>query len=257
MRGGIKTGKGGVTISAVIPMYQESRHARACVQRALDQGFSEVIAVDGGSTDGTLDILAEFSEAVIRRSSPVADRGTQMNIGAAAASGDVLLFLHADLILPETAGDLIGRAISAGYRAGGFYKSYATRHYGLRIYQALLNRLYLRDGRGLVGSNAMFVERALFETLGGFSQEGFLEDVILADRLAAAGPLAVIRQPVTVSPRWYLERGVLRQIGINARVMFGYRVLKQPPSRLKTLYAAASMSHSDASRPRDGVTTLP
>jgi GT2 family glycosyltransferase len=119
--------------------------------------------------------------------------------------------------------------------AGGFLKRYRDAGVTLRLMAKGLNLVRSRWLGHLVGTQAIFVRRSVFERLGGFRELPLLEDVDLCDRLRRAGRVVVIEPAVTVSSRRYHKRGVLRQIGINGLVLLLYR-LGAGPARLLRMY---------------------
>jgi rSAM/selenodomain-associated transferase 2 len=194
----------------------------------------EVLVVDGGSSDGTCE-RAERAGARVLESPP--GRALQMNRGAAAAEGDVLLFLHADLRLAEGGLEMISRCMQdAEVVGGGFTKRYVPSNFYMNAIAWLQNRVRAGIFRDMVGTNAMFVRTGVFQALGGFPEVPFLEDVILSDRLKELGRPALIREPVSVSARKYHREGSLRRSLRNLWIMVQFRALGRSPEQLVRQY---------------------
>ena len=179
---------------------------------------AEVIVADGGSTDGTAERARPFADRVL-----IAPRGRarQMNAGAALAAGDVLLFLHADTLLPADADRLVGRAADAGAAWGRFDVRIDGRAPMLGVVAAFMNVRSRWTGVA-TGDQAIFVRRALFERLGGFADQPLMEDVELTRRLRALGRPACLRARVTTSGRRWETRGVWRTIFLMWRLRWRY-----------------------------------
>ena len=191
--------------------------------RAVAPGV-EVVVVDGGSDDGTAD-AARSAGLTVLQSAP--GRSTQMNAGAAAATADLLLFLHADTLLPEGVGPLVERALADPAVSLGAFRFVLDRRgfsYGvIELGAGLRNRLAALP----YGDQALFVRRATFDALGGFADLPILEDLDLVLRARALGRIAVLPEPAVTSSRRYTERGVfrlmLRHWWLTVRFRAGWR----------------------------------
>lgn len=165
----------------------------------------EIIVADGGSTDGTRGIAARAGAKVIL--SPRAQRAAQMNLGAQAAAGDVLLFLHADTQLPRGGIAQIAAALRDEQAGGGaFARRYASDSILLRF------TCKLAEWRGAVfgwhlGDQAMFVRRTLFERLGGFAGLDVFEDLDFSRRLRRVSRTVTLRPPVVSHARRFEALG--------------------------------------------------
>jgi rSAM/selenodomain-associated transferase 2 len=197
-------------LSIVMPVLDEAAEVEAallalapCRSRGV-----EVIVVDGGSRDATSDLAQPLADSVI---SAQRGRAMQMNAGAAVASGDVLLFLHADTRLPDNADRLTLDALSRSGRDWGRFDVRIDGGSLLRVVAAAMNlRSRLTDIA--TGDQALFVTRAAFERAGGFPPIALMEDVALSARLKRAGPPCALRARVTTSARRWRNRGMLRTI---------------------------------------------
>jgi rSAM/selenodomain-associated transferase 2 len=179
----------------------------------------EVIVVDGGSTDGTPNLAAPLADRVV---SAPRGRASQQNAGAAAASGDVLLFLHADSRLPADADRLVLNGLGRTGRGWGRFDVRLTgRRPMLRVVERLIS-LRSRVSGIATGDQAVFVRRDWFHRAGGFPSIPLMEDVALSRALKRLGPPLCLRQPVLTSSRRWEARGVWRTILLMWRLRFEY-----------------------------------
>ena len=206
-------------VSVVIPAYNEEKALPATLQALFtQQGDYEVIVVDGGSTDRTLAVLAEFSfseypapltphPSRLLLTAPKG-RASQMNEGAKQASGDWLLFLHADTVLPSGAIQrLNGMEADRTVQAGGFMHRFSGDDWRLRLISFLDNFRCIRS-RIIYGDQALFVRRSLYEQLGGFPNRPILEDVAFCERLKAVTRPLLLSPAVVTDARKFLKMGV-------------------------------------------------
>jgi rSAM/selenodomain-associated transferase 2 len=210
-------------LSIVIPVLNEAGLiAEALVRlQPLRARGAELIVVDGGSTDGTADQAAPLVSRLVRAPK---GRATQMNAGARAATGDILLFLHADTRLPEDADRVIAEAFAAGAVWGRFDVRLSGGHPLLRVVEALMNRRSRLTGIA-TGDQALFVRRDVFERAGGFPEIALMEDIALSRRLKRAARPACPRARVVASSRRWEENGIVRTIllmwWLRLRYFFG------------------------------------
>ncbi|HZF94805.1 MAG TPA: TIGR04283 family arsenosugar biosynthesis glycosyltransferase [Allosphingosinicella sp.] len=221
-----------MTLSIVIPTFQEAARIGAAVDaaRALGEGV-EIVVVDGASSDGTAAIARRRGARVIAADAP--GRARQMNQGAAASSGDVLLFLHADTLLPADAARAIAAILSDPRVAGGCFRlRFDDDHPVLRLSSAL-------SGAGCrlfhYGDCAYFVRRPVFRALGGFHAMPLLEDLDFWLRLNRGHRVVVARASVVTSARRFKEVGVVRQQALGVLIVLLYLLGVGAP-RLARLY---------------------
>ena len=236
-------------VSVVIPAYNEEQALPHTLRELLRQcGDHEVIVVDGGSTDHTRAIVESFgfidSASAPRRSSGASrealhasrllltalkGRASQMNAGAKEATGDWLLFLHADTVLPAGAIQRLNEMeADHSIQAGGFMHQFSGDDWRLRLISFLDNFRCIRS-RIIYGDQALFVRRALFEQLGGFPNQPILEDVAFCERLIAVTTPLLLSPSVETDARKFLKMGVwcslLRVLLIILHVEFRLPVL--------------------------------
>lgn len=207
-------------LSIVVPVLNEARGIEALLSglAPLRQRGVEVVVVDGHSQDGTVRLAAPLADAVL---TAPAGRARQMNAGAAASQGAVLLFLHADTQLPQGADRLVGAAIGNGAGWGRFDVRIVGAPRMLRVVAALMNARSRLTGIA-TGDQAIFVRRDVFERLGGFPDQPLMEDIELSLRLRRLSPPACLRQRVVTSGRRWESRGVWRTIFLMWRLRWRY-----------------------------------
>jgi len=192
-------------ISIIIPVLNEERALPATLQHVFSQaGEFEVIVVDGGSTDSTLDIVSQDSR--IQLLTAITGRASQMNAGAQHASGDWLLFLHADTLLPNDA-ILSIEQLSPESQAGGFKHRFSGHGWSLRLISWLHN-FRCRCTRIFYGDQAMFVRRKLFTELGMYPNEPILEDLLFSEQLVKVTRPVILDSYVTTESRKFEQNGI-------------------------------------------------
>lgn len=231
------------TISLVVPVLNEGALIGEALAHFAGLGAEELIVVDGGSQDGTDRVARAYSGVSFLRAGR--GRAQQMNAGARASTGAILLFAHADMAFPSDAIGRIRSVIGHGAVGGCFFKRYESAGLLLRSYEWGLNHLFLVGGRRMVGTNGLFVRRDCFMMLGGFPDVPILEDLIFADRLRLCGRLGIVREPVVVSARRYVKAGALKQILVNGRILLAHDLLHRSPSQLRTLYAQRASQETE------------
>jgi rSAM/selenodomain-associated transferase 2 len=217
-------------IAIVVPTLDEEVAASRLLAEAARHG-DELVVSDGGSRDRTVEIAREVGARVV---AGAPGRGGQLNRGAAAAGGDVLVFLHADTRLPEGAAEAIRAAVGGGAVGGGFRVRFDDAGMLYRFGAGVAN-LRARWTRLPLGDHAQFVTRAAFEQLGGFAEWPILEDVDFMRRLRCVGRIAVLDPPVVTSARRFHTSGPIRTVARNWLIWTLF-TLGISPTRLARLY---------------------
>lgn len=222
-----------MNISVVLPVLNEEQSIRGTLQSLIRLTPYEIIVVDGGSRDRTLEICKEFAVDVMH-----AERGRarQMNVGARRASGEVLLFLHADTRLPQSALNDIAAALSdSRYLGGRFDVELEGAHWMLKIVGTLIN-CRSRATKIATGDQALFVRLEVFERMGGFPDIPLMEDIAFCRALKRIGGVACLRSRVITSARRWERNGVWRTIFKMWSLKVCY-LAGVSPMRLKRFYA--------------------
>jgi rSAM/selenodomain-associated transferase 2 len=235
-------------ISVVVPSWRDADNLQSLLPGlAAQERIAEVSVVDA-SGDEKAERIALASGATFL-ACPTPNRGEQMNLGAAASSGDVILFQHCDTCLEDAHLEAIEIALADPKVVGGaFFRKFDGRHPRLMWLESVA-RFLTRRGGTLYGDQSIFVRREVFEKLGGFAKIPLMEDVEFSRRLRAAGKIAVLDPPVASSARRHLRQGAWRttiQNGLfivlyNAGVSpyrlhrWYYRDTATPPPREKAL----------------------
>lgn len=208
-------------LSIVVPVLDEGEHIEALLAE-LARGCPgvEVVVADGGSQDGSVEIAARAPG--VRLVSSDRGRALQMNAGAAAATGEVLLFLHADTRLPPGAAEAVLHALADPRVAYGRFDVSFDRPGGtFKLIAALMN-LRSRVMGICTGDQAIFVRRAAFARLGGYPEIALMEDIELTRQLKRVGRLAPLALRVTTSARRWERNGVARTIALMWALRFLY-----------------------------------
>ena len=203
-----------LTVSIIIPVLQEEARIVDGIDRARALGTVEVIVVDGGSSDHTRE-LASGADWVLQTAR---GRATQLNAGAAAATGDILLFLHADCWL-EPAGlhELQHALTSQPEVVGGGFRQILDHAGGVYRWLEWGNATRVRWPGWIYGDQGLFVRRSVFEALGGFPVLPLMEDLYFSKRLRKAGRLVLLGRHLHVSTRRWAQTGPIRQTLRNWR----------------------------------------
>jgi rSAM/selenodomain-associated transferase 2 len=225
-----------VKLAIVLPTLNEAATLRRHLPPAL-AAADEVVVSDGGSTDGTPEAARSLGARVV---SGAPGRGGQLNRGAAAAlkagstGSGILLFLHADTVLPAGAAQAVRAAIAGGAVGGAFKLRFDDTRPMLRLGGGLINLRTRLTGLPL-GDQAQFARFDVFEKLQGFREWPILEDLDFAVRLKREGRTVLIEERVTTAARRFVEQGIVRTVSTNW-LIWGLFLAGVSPHRLARLY---------------------
>ncbi len=219
-------------VSVIIPVLNEEGYLGDCL-KSLNQVCGEVIVVDGGSTDNTVGLAESYGVKVIRIG--CANRGIQMNAGAALAKGDLLLFFHADSRVPPGGIDaMISAMRDPAVIGGGFSLEFfpsAFFYTGL----AIGANLFCRMTRMIFGDRGMFIRAGDFAALGRFPETAIMEDAALATAMRRAGKIVILPEVVATSARKYVHETKLQAVYRTVWAYTAYR-LGVPAEKIKAGY---------------------
>ncbi len=227
-------------ISVIIPTLDEQVHIERTLTAARHPSVGQVIVVDGGSRDRTA-AIARACGATVLSASP--GRAAQMNAGAAAARGGILLFLHADTRLPPDFAAHVTTIMSdPGVAVGAFSLRIDAPHAALRLIERLV-QFRSRFLRMPYGDQALFCRADLFRRIGGFPDLPIMEDFEYIRRARAAGRVRLASAAVETSARRWLQRGILRTTLLNQWCIAGH-LLGAPSQRVAVWRRGAEVEPS-------------
>jgi rSAM/selenodomain-associated transferase 2 len=206
-------------LSVVIPTLEETGRIGRLVEGLSREAGVEVIVADGGSRDGTPEIARHRGARVVECAP---GRAVQMNAGAREASGDALLFLHADTRLPEGYDRLIRRALEdEGVAGGAFRLAFDGAGPFLRLIAGAANFRSRRMGITF-GDQALFARTDLFRRIGGFPEQPIMEDYEFVRRLRRCGRVVLLPEELVTSARRWRRNGALRTTLLNHVITWAY-----------------------------------
>lgn len=219
-------------ISVIIPTLNEAHILATTLAGVREDENIEIIVADGGSSDDTMEV-ARTGNARSLQVPPC--RAAQMNAGAREASGDLLLFLHADTRLPTGWANLVRKELDKpGVAGGAFNLGLDENSRWSQIIEGLAN-MRSRWLHMPYGDQAIFIGSDLFHRMGGFAEMPIMEDFEFVRRLRKRGRISIIPEPVVTSARRWRESGVWWTTAVNLAVIIGY-FLGVPPRLLARLY---------------------
>ncbi|MEM7283627.1 MAG: TIGR04283 family arsenosugar biosynthesis glycosyltransferase [Pseudomonadota bacterium] len=211
------------TITVIVPMLNEASGIQQTLTHVLkDPQVTECVTVDGGSSDDTVAMVEDLGDSRIKTFSAPASRATQMNAGAKMATGDVLLFLHADTVLPTGFGRRVLTGLSPRKRWGCFAHSFSPNNWRLRLI-SMMHNLRCRISGVVYGDQAMFVGRRTFEDLGCFPTQKMEDVAFSVVALEALGKPVLIRQKLKTDSRKFVQIGEFKALKQVVSILLKYR----------------------------------
>jgi rSAM/selenodomain-associated transferase 2 len=216
-----------------MPVFNEEKVLRNSLASLKLSDDEELIVVDGGSSDQTMNIAREFTDNIF---SAKTGRASVMNYGVKKASGDILLFLHADCLLPENCFSMIREALKDNdVAAGAFLLRIDHKGPGFRMIESVSN-LRSRITRLLYGDQGMFLRRETFKKIGGFADIPLMEDIEISGRLKKEGKIVFLKPAIRASARRWLNEGLIYTTLRDWTIAFSYTFLKVSPDKLIKYY---------------------
>ncbi|RKU11229.1 glycosyltransferase [Candidatus Poribacteria bacterium] len=218
-------------ISIIIPVLNEAKILEKTLSELQSElGHHELIIVDGGSVDNSVLIAEKYGKVVTSERG----RAKQLNAGAAAASGDILIFLHADIRLASGALAAVETTLSSGYVGGGFCQKIDGKNI---LYRAIeiagnIRGKYLKV---FYGDSGIFLKRADFEKIGGFPEIPILEEMEFSRNMRKLGRTTLVTSYIHISARRWETKGIVRTTVNNWLITLLY-FLKFSPEQLAKLY---------------------
>ncbi|MGD8521378.1 MAG: TIGR04283 family arsenosugar biosynthesis glycosyltransferase [Desulfobacterales bacterium] len=226
------SGKCPDTISIIIPALNEADTITTTLSKITNEERVEIIVVDGGSNDATADLAKSYGVNVLKAAP---SKAKQMNAGAKIATGEILLFLHADTHLPKHfAKSIISAVYTKGVVAGAFQLCIDSDAKGLRFIERVAN-WRSRHLQAPYGDQGIFVTQSLFHEIGGYPDMTIMEDYEFIRRLRQKGQIVTLNESVITSPRRWLGFGILKTWLINQIIIVAYH-LGVSPQRLSYWY---------------------
>lgn len=219
MNGETMESNGDAPLSVVIAALDDAGRLKQVLERVFSADGVEVLVADGGSSDGTCQCVRQAGARLLETQG---GRAAQFNAGAAAVSGGLLLFLHADTLPPERYPGLVRAALAKpGVVAGAFRFKTDASGVGMRVVEWVTN-LRSRCLQYPYGDQGLFMRRSVFEELGGFPQLPIMEDFEFVRRLRRRGRVVTLPQPAETSARRWQRVGVVRTTLINQLMIAGF-----------------------------------
>ncbi len=227
------------SLSIIIPALNEANNIERLLSAlaTMRSRGVEIIVVDGGSEDGTLDIARPLADKI---ATAPRGRAAQMNAGAALARGQTFLFLHADSYLPKDADFLVVSALTRTKRVWGRFDIRIDSSHPVLMAVAMMINLRTRLTGIATGDQAIFVGGEVFRALGGYPDIALMEDIALSKLLRAKSrPISIAQKVVTSARRWQ-SHGIFRMIFLMWRLRLAYHFGSDPEELLR-LYEGKSV----------------
>ena len=238
MSGGVAASTGDPSISIVVPSWRDADNLAVLLPKlASIPGITQTIVVDASGDERSAAIAQSCGAQWFKCSAP--NRGAQMNVGATFASGDVVMFHHADTELNAEQVQALRNAMRNPEVVGGaFHRKFDNRHPRLQFLERA-GRYLSEHGGTLYGDQSIFVRREVFLRMQGFAQIPLMEDVEFSKRLRAAGKLAILDPPVSTSARRHARKGAWKTTIQNGLFILLYKFGVSPVTLHRWYYGSS------------------
>ncbi len=203
------------SLAIIVPILNEIERLPLLLKELASTGSDKVIIVDGGSNDGTLEWLEKYfsdnTQENMQLIQAPSGRARQMNIGAKVVKQDVLLFLHADTVLPSCAKQDVVDTLSEGFLWGRFNVAFDEKSHLMSMIAFFINARSRLTGIA-TGDQAMFMSRELFLEVGGFDDIALMEDVAMSKKMSKLTKSCPLQSKVVTSARRWKKNGVIRTV---------------------------------------------
>jgi rSAM/selenodomain-associated transferase 2 len=224
-------------LSIIIPTLNEAENIHYLIDYIKNGAINaEIIISDADSSDGTREIAASHGARVINSRQP--SRGLQLNLGAEIASAPILLFLHADSKLENSALSFLVEKMEEEDKVGGCFELKIDSEHPLLNFISWSSNLRAKYLNLIFGDQGIFIKKEVFESLGGFPEIELMEDWEFSKKLAEAGELLFLDKKIYTSARRWEEYGVLKTIFLMHKIKILY-LLGYSPAELKKIYRDA------------------
>lgn len=215
-------------LSIVIPTLNEAANLRKIILMTLDKCTDvrrlEIIVVDNGSVDQTLETVQDLSIKTYEQPSLKGRKFAVLNFGYQQASGEVIVFLDADTELPEAFDQLIAKSLADHHIVGGAFDfEFQERRWYLQALAAL-NRIRIRIDHNFLGDQAVFCRKSVLDQIGGYPERLIMESSYLCRALKKHGRLIIVPARIRTSARRFLETGFIRVFWFDLKVWLHYMV---------------------------------
>lgn len=216
--------------SVIIPTYNEESNIESLLKQL--KGY-DVIVVDAGSKDNTVKSAKKHAKVI---KSKIKNRAHQLNLGAKHAKGDVLIFIHADSILPNNWCRIIHAKVSKKCPWGGFHIRFNSQNPLFRLIEFRSNQIRVNMFKVFFGDQGIFAKKELFHKVGGFPEVPILEDLLFTKRMRHIAKPIIIKKPIITSARRFQANGIFKTYFAMGMVMLFYH-LRVPLPTIKSFYS--------------------
>ncbi len=229
-----------IKLSIIIPTLNEADYISRTLNSIVFNKFyeikPEIIVVDSGSTDNTADIARQLVDRLILLNPASSGKWEALNKGAEISSGEILLFLDADTVVPKDYDKEIENAFMNRNIVGGAFEfTLDGRQFGLRVVE-LINRVRYRVRHSFYGDQGLFVRSDIFHKAGMFPARRLFETSAMCRKLRRYGQLELIKKPALTSPRRFIEGGIYRVLLSDIKLWLLNKTKNFPDNKSADLY---------------------